>query len=58
MAQVDTKSKRKKYKKAKDDDVDLDGDIIRKVKMTEFMTVQEIAKILDISPPEIISKCF
>jgi hypothetical protein len=29
-----------------------------KVKMTEFMTVQEIAKILDISPPEIISKCF
>ena len=58
MAQVDTKAKRKKYKKTKDDDVDFDGDIIRKIKMTEFMTVQEIAKILDISPPEIISKCF
>ena len=58
MAQVDTKAKRKKYKKAKDDEEDFDGEIKRKVKMTEFMSVQEIAKILDISPPEIISECF
>lgn len=58
MAQVDTKSKRKKYKKTKDEEEEFNGEIKQKVKLTEFMTVQELAKVLDVSPPEIISKCF
>ncbi|MFQ6607774.1 MAG: translation initiation factor IF-2 [Fidelibacterota bacterium] len=58
LAQVETKSKRKKYKKLKEDEEELVEVEKQQVKLTEFMTVQELARVLDISPPEIISKCF
>ena len=55
MAKMGQKITKKKYKK-KRKDAD-DGDEIRLIKISEFSTVEDLAKTLDVSPAEIIQNC-
>lgn len=58
LARMDTKTKKKKYRRERIDqgeDEAVEG--ILTVKVKEFMSVQEVAGVLDLSPAEIITKC-
>ncbi|MEE9166560.1 MAG: translation initiation factor IF-2, partial [Candidatus Neomarinimicrobiota bacterium] len=58
LAMMDTKSKKKKYKKARidDEDVAFEEDV-QTIMARDFMTVQELAGVLDVSPTDIITRC-
>ena len=57
LASMDSSPKKKSYKKAKKD-LDIDaGDTTRVVELTEYASIDEIAKVLDVSTSEVIGKC-
>ncbi len=58
LAQMDTKTKKKKYKRAKierETSVEAEEKVI---KVQDFMSVQELASLLDLNPTDVITKCF
>jgi|TARA_Y100000034_G_scaffold30838_1_gene37666 translation initiation factor IF-2 len=58
LARMDTKTKKKKYKRDRvEDGEESEVEYVPAVKVKEFMSVQEVAGILDLSPAEIITKC-
>ena len=57
-AKIDTKSKKKVYKKEKNLKDDESGEVeIKPIKIVEFSNVDEISKILNTKPNDIIQKC-
>ena len=57
-AKIDTKTKKKVYKKGKILKVDESGDVeIKPIKIVEFSNVDEISKIFNTKPNDIIQKC-
>lgn len=57
LASMDASPKKKSYKKAKkDSDSDL-SDTPRVVELAEYASIDEIAKVLDVSTSEVIGKC-
>ena len=56
MAQIDTKSTKKKYKK-RIQQVDGEETDVNILKISEFATVEDLAKNMNISASEVISKC-
>jgi translation initiation factor IF-2 len=57
LASMDASSKKKSYKKnKKDSDGDLDN-TPRSVELAEYASIDEIAKVLDVSTSEVIGKC-
>jgi len=58
LASMDSSPKKKSYKKAKKDaDIDTAGDTTRVVELAEYASIDEIAKVLDVSTSEVIGKC-
>jgi len=58
LARMDTKTKKKKYKRERVDQGEEETiEILPTVKAKEFMSVQEVAGVLDLSPADIITKC-
>ena len=56
LASMDSSPKKKSYKKAKKD-IDLDNDSPRSIELAEYASIDEIAKVLDVSTSEVIGKC-
>ena len=57
LAEIESSRKKKVYKKSKKEtDIDLDGEK-RIIELAEYASVDEIAKVLDANPSEIIAKC-
>ena len=57
LASMDSSPKKKSYKKAKKDaDIDT-GNTTRVVELAEYASIDEIAKVLDVSTSEVIGKC-
>jgi translation initiation factor IF-2 len=57
LASMDSGPKKKSYKKAKkDSDADL-NDSPRSIELAEYASIDEIAKVLDVSTSEVIGKC-
>ena len=57
LASMDSSPKKKSYKKTKKDaDIDT-GDTARVVELAEYASIDEIAKVLDVSTSEVIGKC-
>ncbi len=57
MASIDTKTKKKVYRRERSDGTDEALDL-RIVRVSEFSSVDELSKIFDVSPSDIIQKCF
>ena len=57
LASIDSGPKKKSYKKSKKDLKIEDGDQQRVIELTEYASIDEIAKVLDVSTSEIIGKC-
>ena len=57
LASMDSSPKKKSYKKAKKDSKDLSGDEKRTIELAEYASIDEIAKVLDVTTSEVISKC-
>ena len=58
LAAMDNKGKKKKYKRERiEDDEDIINDDIKKINIRDYMSVQELAEVLDVSPTDIIGKC-
>ncbi|MBL7136173.1 MAG: translation initiation factor IF-2 [Candidatus Marinimicrobia bacterium] len=55
MAKIDEKSTRKKYKKQETPEVKEDE--VKKIKISEFATVETLASIMDVDPADVIQKC-
>ena len=57
LASMESSPKKKSYKKTKKD-IDIDsGDTKRVVELAEYASIDEIAKVLDVSTSEVIGKC-
>ena len=56
LASMDSNPKKKSYKKAKKD-IDVDNDSPRSIELAEYASIDEIAKVLDVSTSEVIGKC-
>ncbi len=57
-ASIDSKSKKKVYKKDKTQEANLDGEIeVKPIKIAEFSNVDELSKIFNTKPNDIIQKC-
>ena len=57
LASMDASSKKKSYKKSKKDSGSDLGDTPRSVELAEYASIDEIAKVLDVSTSEVIGKC-
>ena len=57
LASMDSSPKKKSYKKTKKDDGLDDGDQKRTIELAEYASIDEIAKVLDVSTSEVIGKC-
>ena len=57
LASIDSGPKKKSYKKSKKDLKIEDGDQQRVIELTEYASIDEIAKVLDVSTSEVIGKC-
>ncbi|MCH7612336.1 MAG: translation initiation factor IF-2 [Candidatus Marinimicrobia bacterium] len=60
LSKIVTKGKKKQYKKEKksdDDDEQISDDVKRAIKVAEFSNVEELSKIFEINPSEIIQEC-
>ncbi len=55
MAKMGQKSTKKKYKKKKKEDEEIDEQ--RVIKISEYATVEDLAKQLDVDPSEVIKHC-
>ena len=56
LASMDSSPKKKSYKKTKKD-IDVDNDSPRSIELAEYASIDEIAKVLDVSTSEVIGKC-
>ena len=56
LASIDSGPKKKSYKKSKKDLKIEDGDQQRVIELTEYASIDEIAKVLDVSTSEVIGK--
>ena len=56
MAKMDEKTTRKKYKKT-DTDTEDEGQDIKKIKISEFATLETLANLLDVDAADLISTC-
>ncbi|MEA1882857.1 MAG: translation initiation factor IF-2 [Candidatus Marinimicrobia bacterium] len=57
-AKIDTKAKKKVYRKEKDIQQDVEIEIVAKpIKIIEFSSVEELSKIFNTKPNDIIQKC-
>lgn len=57
LASMDASPKKKSYKKSKKDVRLEDGDQKRTIELAEYASIDEIAKVLDVSTSEVIGKC-
>jgi len=57
LASMDASPKKKSYKKSKKDVGLEDGDQKRTIELAEYASIDEIAKVLDVSTSEVIGKC-
>ncbi|MDA0753604.1 MAG: translation initiation factor IF-2 [Candidatus Marinimicrobia bacterium] len=57
LASMDASPKKKSYKKSKKDVGLKDGDQKRTIELAEYASIDEIAKVLDVSTSEVIGKC-
>ena len=57
LASMDSSPKKKSYKKSKKDVGLEDGDQKRSIELAEYASIDEIAKVLDVSTSEVIGKC-
>ena len=58
LAAIDNKGKKKKYKKDKSEfDEELISEELQTINIRDYMSVQELAEVLDVSPTDIIGKC-
>jgi len=58
LAMMDTKIKRKRYKKIKIEESEEIVEVeMKTIKARDFMSVQELANVLDVTPTDIITKC-
>lgn len=57
LAKIDTRTKRKKYRRDKVIEEEVVETELKTVKVRDFMNVQELAQVLDINPTDIITKC-
>ena len=57
LASMDSSPKKKSYKKTKKDVGLDDGDQKRTIELAEYASIDEIAKVLDVSTSEVIGKC-
>ena len=57
LASMDASPKKKSYKKLKKDVELEDGDQKRTIELAEYASIDEIAKVLDVSTSEVIGKC-
>ncbi len=56
-AKIDTKTKKKVYKKEKDEIDDNNEVVTKHIKIAEFSSVDELSKIFETKPNDIIQKC-
>ena len=56
-AKIDTKGKKKVYRKEKDTDALLDANEVKPVKIAEFSNVDELSKIFETQSSDVIQKC-
>ena len=56
-AKIDTKGKKKVYRKEKDRDALLDTNEVKPVKIAEFSNVDELSKIFETQSSDVIQKC-
>ena len=56
-AKIDTKAKKKVYRKEKDTDALLDANEVKPVKIAEFSNVDELSKIFETQSSDVIQKC-
>ena len=57
LASIDSGPKKKSYKKLKKDSNAVDGDQIRVVELSEYASIDEVAKVLNVGTSEVIGKC-
>ena len=60
LAAIDTKKKKKVYKKSKTDDVEdieLEDGVLPKISIAEYSSVDEISKIFEITSSEVVQAC-
>ena len=57
LASMDSGPKKKSYKKTKKDSKDISADEKRVIELAEYASIDEIAKVLDVTTSEVISKC-
>ena len=57
LASMDSGPKKKSYKKTKKDSKDISSDEKRVIELAEYASIDEIAKVLDVTTSEVISKC-
>ena len=61
LSKIDKKSKRKTYKKSRDDssiETELEAGSLPVIEIPEFASVDELAKLFSVSPSNVIQKCF
>ena len=56
-AKIDTKTKKKVYRKEKDTDDLLDANEVKPIKIAEFSNVDELSKIFETQSSDVIQKC-
>ena len=56
-AKIDTKTKKKVYRKEKDTDALLDANEVKPIKIAEFSNVDELSKIFETQSSDVIQKC-
>ncbi len=59
LAKIDTKTKKKQYRKSKGkvDDLILDSDVKPGIKIAEFSNVEELSKIFNVTSSDVIQTC-
>lgn len=57
LAQIDSLKRQKRYKKRERDEITEEVEPAKKLQVTEYMSVAELANLIGVKPAEVISKC-
>ncbi|MCJ7498240.1 MAG: translation initiation factor IF-2 N-terminal domain-containing protein, partial [candidate division Zixibacteria bacterium] len=57
LAQIDSLKRQKRYKKRERDEITEEIEPAKKLQVTEYMSVAELANLIGVKPAEVISKC-
>jgi len=57
LAQIDSLKRQKRYKKRDRDEITEEVEPAKKLQVTEYMSVAELANLIGVKPAEVISKC-